>query len=267
MPSYKATDTETSKPSWLTSAQKTDCHGADAAETGSSGLVMHQGWTIPAGGNANPLAQRETIACVNMTSDIGSGDDTVLGVVAGGGGGGGGGGASTFIEYNGLTEFGGYAVPGQGVNQNMAVYYFPPLPEPGHTNLPFGSVQILGGSWSEYQVSTVPSGLWEVWALQLGQGAGIPANPSTRLTLELQRPTAQGGPIDFNAAFLASIYMTNYTAMSTALIVEDPNDIFGLASLLPQWGASQITGDAWAASVGGTALGDWPFKMYTTSKW
>jgi len=94
MPSFKATDAETSKPAWLTAAQKTDCHGADAAETGSSGLVMHQGWTVPQGGNDNVLAQRETLACMNMTSDIGAGDD---GIWDGTGGGGGGGTSYSFV--------------------------------------------------------------------------------------------------------------------------------------------------------------------------
>jgi hypothetical protein len=75
MPSFKASDELTSKPAWLSAADQLTCFGADAAETGLSGLVMHQGWTIPAGGNGNPFAQRETIACVNMTSDIDSDTD------------------------------------------------------------------------------------------------------------------------------------------------------------------------------------------------
>jgi len=85
MPSFKASDELTSKPAWLTAAQQTNCHGADAAETGSSGLVMHQGWTVPAGGNGNPFAQRETIACANMISDIGAGDDGIWSGIGGGG--------------------------------------------------------------------------------------------------------------------------------------------------------------------------------------
>jgi hypothetical protein len=262
MPSFKATDTIASKPAWLSTAQQTDCHGADPTETGSSGLVMHQGWTVPAGGNANPLAQRETIACVNMISDIGAGDDTAFGLVAGGGGGGGGG--ATFVEYNSLTEFGGYLPQGAQSTELLGIYYYPPMPAPGHASLPFGTVFVLGGSWSEYQVTTVPSGLFEVWSLGLGFAQ---APPTTRLTLELQRPTAQGGPIDFNAAFFQQVWQSIPVVMAAVLIVEDPNDLFGLASLLPTGNADAITGAAWAVSLGGTALGDWPFKLYTTSKW
>jgi hypothetical protein len=43
--------------------------------------------------------------------------------------------------------------------------------------------------------------------------------------------------------------------------------MFGLDTLLPVGGDSYTIGASWVASVGGTALGDWPFKLYTTSKW
>ena len=96
MPSFKASDELTSKPAWLTAADQLTCFGADAAETALSGLVMHQGWTVPAGGNGNALAQRETIACVNMTSDIDT--DTDFSKETSG--------AESFVSFGGTDTFG-----------------------------------------------------------------------------------------------------------------------------------------------------------------
>lgn len=64
-----------------------DILAADATETAASAKVAHQGWTIPAGGNGNPNAMRETIIAMNIGSDIGTDDDAGLGVGGGGGGG------------------------------------------------------------------------------------------------------------------------------------------------------------------------------------
>ena len=65
-----------------------DILAADATETAASAKVAHQGWTIPAGGNGNPNAMRETIIAMNIGSDIGTDDDAGLGIGGGGGGGG-----------------------------------------------------------------------------------------------------------------------------------------------------------------------------------
>ena len=80
-----------------------DILAADATETTASNKVAHQGWTIPAGGNDNPNAMRETIIAMNIGSDIGTDDDAGLGS----GGGGGGGGAPT----SGTSIFDISAVP------------------------------------------------------------------------------------------------------------------------------------------------------------
>ena len=64
-----------------------DILAADATETSASAKVAHQGWTIPAGGNDNPNAMRETIIAMNIGSDIGTDDDAGLGIGGGGGGG------------------------------------------------------------------------------------------------------------------------------------------------------------------------------------
>ena len=80
-----------------------DILAADATETTASNKVAHQGWTIPAGGNDNPNAMRETIIAMNIGSDIGTDDDAGLGI----GGGGGGGGAPT----SGTSIFDISAVP------------------------------------------------------------------------------------------------------------------------------------------------------------
>lgn len=79
MPLFKASDESNSKPKWLTASEKTNCLAADATETAASTRVNHQGWTVPAGGNDNADAMRETLVCVNMTSDVGGGDDSDLG--------------------------------------------------------------------------------------------------------------------------------------------------------------------------------------------
>ena len=68
---------------------ESDILAADATETAASSRVAHQGWTIPAGGNGNPNAMRETIIAMNIGSDIGTDDDAGLGIGGGGGGGGG----------------------------------------------------------------------------------------------------------------------------------------------------------------------------------
>ena len=73
-----------------------DILAADATETAASAKVAHQGWTIPAGGNGNPNAMRETIIAMNIGSDIGTDDDAGLGI----GGGGGGGGATYTTLYH-----------------------------------------------------------------------------------------------------------------------------------------------------------------------
>jgi len=61
---------------------ESDILAADATETAASSKVAHQGWTIPAGGNDNPNAMRETIIAMNIGSDIGTDDDAGLGIGA-----------------------------------------------------------------------------------------------------------------------------------------------------------------------------------------
>jgi len=61
---------------------ESDILAADATETAASSRVAHQGWTIPAGGNDNPNAMRETIIAMNIGSDIGTDDDAGLGIGA-----------------------------------------------------------------------------------------------------------------------------------------------------------------------------------------
>lgn len=75
---WGATDQSSDKPKWLTATEKTDCLGADETETTASSKIMHQGWTVSAGGNGNPDAQRETLVCVKLSGDT-AGDDTGLG--------------------------------------------------------------------------------------------------------------------------------------------------------------------------------------------
>ncbi len=77
---WGATDQTSDKPKWLTTTEKTDCLGADTTETTASTKIMHQGWTVPAGGNGNPDAQRETLVTVNITTDVGASDDSGLGL-------------------------------------------------------------------------------------------------------------------------------------------------------------------------------------------
>ena len=77
---WGVTDAAGSKPKWLTASEKTSCLAADATETAASTRVNHQGWTVPAGGNDNANAMRETLVCVNVTTDDGTNDDTALGV-------------------------------------------------------------------------------------------------------------------------------------------------------------------------------------------
>lgn len=76
---FGSVDQASDKPKWLTAAEKTNCLGADATETAvqaTSGKVAHQGWTVPAGGNGNVNAQRETLVCCHITSD--ASDDATL---------------------------------------------------------------------------------------------------------------------------------------------------------------------------------------------
>tara|TARA_Y100001963_G_scaffold81863_1_gene113535 strand:+ start:221 stop:919 length:699 start_codon:yes stop_codon:yes gene_type:complete len=77
---WGATDQTSDKPKWLTTTEKADCLGADTTETTASTKIMHQGWTVPAGGNGNPDAQRETLVTVNLTTDVGASDDSGLGM-------------------------------------------------------------------------------------------------------------------------------------------------------------------------------------------
>ena len=92
MPLWKADDTPNDRPQFLTTQtsgvkpelQRSNVVGVDAVEAGTSAKVNHQGWTVPAGGNDNPNAQRETLVCVNMKSDttetsVGPGTTTTVG--------------------------------------------------------------------------------------------------------------------------------------------------------------------------------------------
>ena len=94
-----------------------DILAADATETTASNKVAHQGWTIPAGGNDNPNAMRETIIAMNIGSDIGTDDDAGLGI--GGSGGGGGYGfnisGATPISNFVLSQYGGTGPAGPNV--------------------------------------------------------------------------------------------------------------------------------------------------------
>ena len=86
MGSWGATTTDESKPKHLTDAEKRDC------------FADNTGWTVPAGGNGNPNAQRETLVAIggltgrdSTTVALGSGTisstrfiTTTLGAVAGG---------------------------------------------------------------------------------------------------------------------------------------------------------------------------------------
>ena len=76
---WGVTDEAASKPKWLTTSEKTNCLGADATETAASSKINHQGWTVP---GKNASAMRETLVCVNITTDVGAGDNTDLGVPA-----------------------------------------------------------------------------------------------------------------------------------------------------------------------------------------
>ena len=76
MPLYGSADNAGSKPKFLTAAEKTTCLAADATETAASSKIMHQGWTVPRAGSA----MRETLVAMNIVSDIGTSDDTDLGL-------------------------------------------------------------------------------------------------------------------------------------------------------------------------------------------
>ena len=77
-----------------------DILAADATETAASAKVAHQGWTIPAGGNGNPNAMRETVIAMNIGSDIGTDDDAGLGIGGGGGGAGAPEHSGEFFRFN-----------------------------------------------------------------------------------------------------------------------------------------------------------------------
>ena len=87
---FSKDDTLASRPGFIKKfvksygATENDILAADATETAASNKVAHQGWTIPAGGNGNPNAMRETIIAMGIGSDIGSDDDEKLGAGPGG---------------------------------------------------------------------------------------------------------------------------------------------------------------------------------------
>tara|TARA_B100000131_G_C18014097_1_gene571763 strand:- start:3 stop:965 length:963 start_codon:yes stop_codon:yes gene_type:complete len=98
---------------------ESDILAADSTETAASSRVAHQGWTIPAGGNGNPNAMRETVIAMNIGSDIGADDDAGLGVSGAGGGGGGGGGG-----FNWTTKYSRYSqTPDAGTHTHAAIGY------------------------------------------------------------------------------------------------------------------------------------------------
>ena len=68
MGSWGATTTDESKPKFLTDAEKKDC------------FADNTGWTVPAGGNGNPNAQRETLVAIG---DLTGRDSAVEGLGAG----------------------------------------------------------------------------------------------------------------------------------------------------------------------------------------
>ena len=114
---FSKQDTLESRPDFIKKFVKSygktenDILAADATETAASAKVAHQGWTIPAGGNGNPNAMRETIIAMNIGSDIGTDDDAGLGIGGGGGGGGGGG-----VSYTTLYHYGQPFYPGYSTN-------------------------------------------------------------------------------------------------------------------------------------------------------
>lgn len=74
-PLWGTTDKVTNKPKFLTDDQnapdnmkKQECVGLDDDEIDfDDSVAQHAGWTVPAGGNDNTDAQRETLACVTFT--------------------------------------------------------------------------------------------------------------------------------------------------------------------------------------------------------
>lgn len=68
----------------IAKAEESDILGADSVETAASNIIAHQGWTVPAGGNGNSDAMRETLICMNMEVDEVTDDDVELGIGAGG---------------------------------------------------------------------------------------------------------------------------------------------------------------------------------------
>ena len=186
MPLFKASDESNSKPKWLTASEKTNCLGADATEAGASALVMHQGWTVSAGGNGNPNAQRETLACVNMTSDIGTSDDSDLGI------------PSNYVEHNGKTEFGN---------------------ESGGNNMTVGSYggttyYVNGGEWEERNNAS-DGGVWENYDAGYSNGTNftLRVNDTTDINCSMLALTPNGaGAAEFVFSTDNSSAMTSWIA-------------------------------------------------------
>jgi len=255
MPSFKASDELTSKPAWLTAADQLTCFGADSAETGSSGLVMHQGWTVPQGGNDNVLAQRETIACVNMTSDIGSGDDTAFGLAASW--------PPEYVSYTHpvegvLTEFGN---PAAGGNMALSMQY---TTDPSNAPM-WNQITLAGGNWSP-NTQSGGGGLFDIdgpfagpegWDFAPG---GVPHYQFTPITLEIQAGSLDGWPtVTTELHCAATNYGTNgvpykwdsttnpqWPAMYLYLIVADPGSIMSYgtpARTIPS--GQQVIAETW----------------------
>ncbi len=185
MPLFKASDESNSKPKWLTDSEKTSCLGADATEAAASAKIMHQGWTVSAGGNGNPNAQRETLACVNMTSDIGTSDDSDLGI------------SSPYVEHNGKTEFGNES---GGNNMNVGHYggnaYF-----------------VNGGEWEERNNAS-DGGVWENYDAGFSNGTNftLRVNDTTDINCSMLALTPNGsGPAQF-------VFSTDNSSAMTAWI-------------------------------------------------
>jgi hypothetical protein len=185
MPLYKATDEASSKPKWLTSSEKTNCLGADATETGASTTIMHQGWTVPAGGNGNTGAQRETLVCLKMTTDVGAGDDTGLGI------------PSSYVTWNGLTSFGNEA----GKNDmTMGAYGG-------------GNYHVTGGEWENYHNAN-SGGVWDNYDAGISSGTEftLRVNDATDINCTIQAVMPSG------SAAAAFVFNTSNASAMTAWI-------------------------------------------------
>jgi len=186
---------------------------------------------------------------------------------------GGGGGGSAFVEYThpsegAITEFGDYTPPALST-ENMQVVWAGPPGHPSNTGLPFELVTISGGSWNPYQTSTVPSGLWEVYAdilnpIMEGGDGNVPMG--TKLTLELQIGTGNTSPIDLDCYWMQDMWSSGNSVKSVVLIVGDPNGYMGPAGALPS--ASSTTSMNWGYFSTMAPLA-WRFKLRTpgTTTW